>query len=105
LCEPKGYLDIIVLCAFFAAGEQDHNLQAALYEMHAIPRPEVNPHFRNPFANRLTVAEVTSLGAVNAGLNPSRSLLVTQGFKPIQPKQSTAPRSNKFESYRFVKRS
>jgi hypothetical protein len=78
LCKPKGYLDVFVLCAFVTAGEQDHNLQAALCEIHAISWPEVNPHFRNPLANRLTVAKVALLGAVNAGLNPTRSLLVTQ---------------------------
>jgi hypothetical protein len=82
LCKPKGYLDVFVLCTFIAAGEQIHNLQAALCEIHAIPWPVVNPHFRNPFANRLKVAKVTFLGTVNAGLNPSRSLLVAQGFKP-----------------------
>jgi hypothetical protein len=78
LCKPKGYLDIFVLCAFVTAGEQDHNLQAALCEIHAISWPEVNPHFRNSFANRLSVAEVAFLGTVNTGLNPSRSLVVTQ---------------------------
>lgn len=41
----------------------------ALGEVHAVAWPVVNTHLRHAFADRLAVAEVAVLGAVNARLS------------------------------------
>ncbi len=70
------------LGGFVAPGQQNYYFQATLREIDAVAWPVMNPHFRNPIAHRLAIAEVSVLGAVDTRLNAARCLLILQPGEP-----------------------
>jgi hypothetical protein len=60
-----------------AAAKQDHDDLAAPRKVHAIARTVVDPHLRNPAANRLHVAGIAEREAANAGRDAGARLMIS----------------------------
>src|SRR6266511_681670 len=74
--------DVLILCPFVSAGEQDDKRFAAAEEIHTIAGTVVDPHLRYAAAHRLHVARVADLQPIDARLNACPRSIVTQPRQP-----------------------
>jgi hypothetical protein len=74
--------DVIGLCGFIAARQQQINRPSGLPEINAIPRPVMNTHLRDTLAHGRDIAEIALLRPKDAHLYPQYRFPVAQGGQP-----------------------
>src|SRR5437870_1355387 len=78
--------DVGVLPPFASTTQQDDNAPAFTREVHTVARPEIQPQFKDPLAQRPCSAEVACLKPADVSVHPFRCDRV-QGFIPLRERR------------------
>jgi len=82
LCQLDSESDISVLRSFIASDQKENDCRPKLGEVHAVPRPVMNPQLRNAAAHPSNVAGKSERQSLDSGFN---TVLCVQIPNPIQP--------------------
>jgi len=72
------------------AAQQNHQLGAALCEVHSVTWPDIDPKFADSLTDRLAVTEITSLNPHDPSGDPVFGAIITQRPEPVGKRRCLA---------------